>query len=119
VNKDKRIAVALLADLCGAYSTQRTLPNKVLIILRDAVKDLADSEARSVKKMEPFKDNAGTAANYQNGLACWEDLARAQDALEEGEVDEAHPLLARVASGVVSPPEKLSPKLKRRIKKVK
>ena len=119
MNKDKRIAVAILADLCGAYRSQRTLPSKVLMIIRDAVKDLGDSEARSLKKMEPFKNNVGTAANYQNALACWEDLIAAQDALEEGEVDEAHPLLARVASGVVAEPVKMDAKLKRRIKKVK
>lgn len=97
MNKDKRVVVQVLADLCGAYSTQRAVPSKVLLIIRDAVKGLAESEARSLKRMEPFKDNVGTAVNYQRGQECWEDLTAAQDALEEGELEEAWPLLLRVA----------------------
>jgi len=88
------------------------------MIIRDAVKDLADSEARSLKKMEPFKHNAGTAVNYQNGMACWEDLLAAQDALEEGEIDEAHPLLCRVAvPEVAEPVEPPAPKLRRKTRR--
>jgi hypothetical protein len=102
LNKDKRVVAQVLADLCTAYSTQRTVPNKVLIIIRDSVKGLADSEERSLKKMEPFKDNLGTALNYQNGISHLEDLRAAQDALEEGEIDEAAPLLARVAQPVTA-----------------
>lgn len=97
MNKDKRVVVQVLADLCGAYSTQRSVPHKVLMIIRDAVKELAESEQRSLKKMEPFKDNAGTAANYQRSADCLDDLRSAQDALEEAEVEEAWPLLLRVA----------------------
>jgi hypothetical protein len=97
MNKDKRVAVAILADLCGAYNQQRSVPSKVLMILRDSVKELADSEQRSLKKMEPFKDNEGTAQNYRNSTEVWEDLTAAKDALEEGEVEEALPLLQRVA----------------------
>lgn len=73
------------------------MPPKVLIVLRDATKGLADTEQRSLKKMEPFKDNPSTAANYASGIDALEDLRAAQDALEEGEVDEAFPLLNRVA----------------------
>lgn len=89
---------SVIAELCGAYSTQRTVPSKVLIILRDAVKAMADTEERSVKKMEGFKDNESTAGNYRNAVHCLEDLRAAQEALEEGELDEAHPLLLRVAA---------------------
>jgi len=118
MNKDKRVVVQVLADLCGAYSTQRTVPNKVLMILRDAVKHLAESEQLSLKRMEPFKDNVGTAVNYANGMDCWEDLVAAQEALEEGELEEAQPLLSRVAQAVPSlTPAAPEPKPRKKVRK--
>jgi hypothetical protein len=77
------------------------------MIMRDAVKSLADSEQRSVKKMEPYKDSPGTAANYLNGVACWEDLTAAQDHLEDGDLAEAMTYLIRVATQ--DPPSKATP----------
>jgi hypothetical protein len=97
VNKDKRAVVQVVADLVGAYTKERSVPSKVLIILRDSVKELALSEERSLKRMEPFKDSPNTAANYDRGYECWQDLLAAQEALEEDELDEAWPLLVRVA----------------------
>lgn len=121
MNKDRRVVSQVVADLCGAYSTQRSVPSKVLIILRDAVKALADTEERSVKKMEGFKDNETTAQNYRNAVHCLEDLRAAQEALEEGELEEAHPLLLRVAAGpelaVAAPVAKPAPKPTRRGRK--
>lgn len=97
MNKDKRATVTLLAGICSAYIKERTIPHKVLMVIRDAVRELAESEARSIKKMEPFKDREGTTANYNRAVSAWEDLTAAQEALEEGEVDEAHALLQGVA----------------------
>lgn len=97
MNTERRAIAGVLADLCGVYGRERTVPPKVLIVLRDATKGLADTEARSLKKMEPFKDAISTAANYRSGVEALEDLRAAQEALEEGEVDEAQPLLDRVA----------------------
>jgi hypothetical protein len=76
---------------------ERSIPSKVLMVIRDGVKALADTEARSVQKMESFKDNDNTAQNYRNAVACHEDLRAAQEALEEGELDEALVFLIRVA----------------------
>lgn len=118
MNKDRRVIVQVLSDLTKAYSSERSVPNKVLIVLRDAVKDLAATEERSLKRMEPFKDAPGTAQNYANGYDCWEDLLAAQEALEEGELDEAYPLLQRVATGSTVPGEpQTTDKIKRPNKK--
>lgn len=119
MNNDRRVIAGVLADLCGVYGRERTVPPKVLIVLRDATKGLADTEARSLKKMEPFKDNAMTAANYRSGAEALEDLRAAQDALEEGEVDEAYPLLNRVArpdTEEPAPPPKKTARTTRRRK---
>lgn len=97
MNKDRRIVAQVVADLVGAYTGERSIPNKVLMICRDAVKGLAETEARSVKKMEAFKDTENTARNYQNGVACRDDLEAAQEALEEGELEEAYTFLIRVS----------------------
>ena len=101
MNKDRRVVAQVLAELTKAYATKRTVPSKVLIIMRDAVKRLADTEERSVKRMEGFKDNEMTAQNYRNAIKCHASLRAAQDALEEGEIDEAYPHLVSVSS----PPE--------------
>lgn len=119
MNKDRRIVVQVVADLCGAYSTQRTVPQKVLMILRDAVKSLADTEALSVKRMQGFKDNDSTAKNYLNALDCLDDLRAAQEALEEGELEEAHPLLLRVAENEAPHRATPSPKPRKTRRKVR
>jgi hypothetical protein len=103
VNKDKRVVVQVLADLCGAYRGQRTVPTKVLMVVRDAVKELALSEERSFKRMEPYKDAPGTAVNYRNAVECHHELMRAQDLLEESEIEEACDVLKRVAAPVATP----------------
>jgi hypothetical protein len=97
VNRDRRAIVGVLADVAGAYTKERSIPNKVLMVIRDATKGLAETEARSIKKMEGFKDTENTARNYQNAVACHEDLLAAQEALEEGELADALPYLQRVA----------------------
>lgn len=97
MNKDRRVVTKVLADVVQAYTGERTIPNKVLMVIRDAVKGLAETETRSVKKMEAFKDSENTAANYRNGVACRDDLLSAQDALEEGELEEALVFLQRVS----------------------
>jgi hypothetical protein len=113
VNKDKRVSVKTLADIVGAYRTARTVPSKVIIVLHNAVEALADSEERSLKKMEPYKDNDGTAANYRAGQAALEDLRGAQEALSEDELDEAYAFLSRVA-GVEEP---AAPKRRKKVSK--
>lgn len=116
MNSDRRVVAGVLADLCGAYSTQRTVPHKVLIILRDAVKGLADTEQRSIQRMEQYKDSPTTRQNYRNAVACHEDLRAAQEALEEGEIEEAWPLLVRVATDPTSATPEPEPVKKRRRK---
>jgi hypothetical protein len=102
MNKDKRVAVKVLADITKAYADARDNPTmRVLMVIRDAVKDLAASEERSMKRMEPFKDAPGTSTNYQASVTCWSDLLAAQQALEQGELSEAHEFLEAVAT----PPE--------------
>jgi len=117
MNKDRRVVAQVLANLCGAYVKERSVPPKVLMVLRDAVKALAETEGRSVKKMESYKDSETTAQNYRNAVSCHEDLRAAQEALEEGELDEALPLLLRVANpteATPEPPKKVSTKRLRR-----
>lgn len=97
MNKDRRAVAQVLCDITKAYTGERSIPNKVLIVIRDAVKGLAETEQRSVKKMEAFKDSENTAQNYRNGVACRDDLLAAQEALEEGELEEALVFLQRVA----------------------
>jgi hypothetical protein len=114
VNKDKRVVVQVLADLCGAYGAQKTVPTKVLMVVRDAVKELALSEERSFKRMEPYKDAPGTAVNYRNAVDCYGDLMAAQELLEESEVDEAAVILRRVAVPTATPPAVPKAKASRR-----
>lgn len=98
MNKERRTIVGVIASITKAYTGERTMPNKVLMVLRDSVKALAETEQRSVAKMESFKDNDSTAQNYRVAVACREDLLGAQEALEEGELEEALVFLERVAN---------------------
>ena len=96
MNADRRIQVQLLANITKVYSG-KGMPQRILMIVRDAVKALAETERRSVQKMEKFKDNENTAKNYRNAVACMEDLSEALELLEEGDLDDAYALLKRVA----------------------
>lgn len=96
MNADRRTQVLLLANITKVYAA-KGMPQRILMVVRDAVKALADTERRSVQKMEKFKDNENTAKNYRNAVACHEDLTEALDLLEEGDLDEAYTLLKRVA----------------------
>lgn len=97
MNRDRRATVRVLCNLIRAYTGERSIPPRVLMALRDEVRELALTEERSVKKMEGFKDNDSTRANYLAAVAAHEDLAAAQEALEEQELEEALALLVIVA----------------------
>jgi hypothetical protein len=105
VNKDKRATLQVLADITNAYRHERSLPHKVVIVLHDAVRRMADSEALSLKKMEPYKDNEGTARNYRNAANAVDDLTEAYEAIADGDLDQAWAHLARVASPPTEKPE--------------
>lgn len=110
----------LLASLTRGYTGERSIPNKVLMVIRDATRDLAVTEARSVQRMEGFKDQENTAANYRNGVACRDDLLAAQEALEEGELEEALVFLTRVADPTTGQaPEEPAPRKAKPRKKVR
>lgn len=113
MNKDRRAVAGVLADITRVYTRQRSIPPKVLIIIRDAVKALEDTEQRSIKKMEGYKDSESTAVNYRNAVSAHEDLMTAREALEEHELDEALPLLVRVAEATSPVPEAPAKKTRR------
>lgn len=99
MNRDKRATVALLSDLVGAYADGEDLPHAIRIKLYNGISELARSELLSMKKMEPYKDNAGTAANFDNAEKSYEALSEAASCLTKGDLWEAGAKLLYVAEG--------------------
>jgi len=103
VNKDRRASVAILSELVSAYDASgKVMPNVVFTAIHNAIGKLADTEALSMKKMEAYKDNAGTAVNYDNARKSHDGLLEALDHLASGDAATAAGHLLYVAEGCPS-----------------
>ena len=85
MNKDRRTIARVLESVVGSY-VDKAPPRRVLWVVRDELKALADTERRSIKKMEPFKAAESTIQNYRTATDALEDLELAIRALEEDDL---------------------------------
>jgi len=94
MRQENRVALTHLANVLEALDE---IPVKVLLIVHDAVKDYALTEQRSVKRMESFKDEPGTAQNYRNGERCLRELNKCLVMLEDENLERAVMHMRRAA----------------------
>lgn len=87
MNKERKVTLTVITDVLK--STQGPLPRRTERALEKGIESIKSSEERAQRAMEPYKDDAGTAANYRNAAASITHLQSALDSLVDQDLDTA------------------------------
>lgn len=99
MNKERREVASILSELCAAFSNSKVATPRVVFAMHHAVERLQDSEARSIRSMEPHKTSETTARNYRIAIRSHDALTEAMHSLKEGDMASAAEPLLYVAEG--------------------